>query len=448
MGKVNVSFNWETLKGEISHADGYGHIVFGAMPFNFDLSDYRRYMICRQDCHSISFRDGKITTKSNKKDWLVFNFLYMLYMITEDSLRSNTPYLKENLNLLAELFVKHAKSRIITSSYSYGPYIRLSGDSGHLWRSVDLRKYISQCFHSYDTDDITAIVAPHTIVQDIEKIYFNSVTHFSYPSVEKLFKNSNIKDMDTIQWMIENQKIIHHAYTKGIKEQEKRTQYIEELKNNIPPYLQNHYDIDEKSTYFGIEKELVRYEYVTCPSGYRYTYEAFPKKWLNDENAESFILHLISIIRGIKDISEMLNISIDFNNNYSIFNLYSIYNNLILTVLSQLDEIKNRKFKENQEKINISIEGYKIVIPTSRAECSQIGEDFKNCLGGYEWSHFLEDGKRYCGAIYKDNKPFICFDVDVSTKGVIQWLGKSNSTNKSNESKNLLRIVQDYFKNL
>lgn len=109
-------------------------------------------------------------------------------------------------------------------------------------------------------------------------------------------------------------------------------------------------------------------------------------------------------------------------------------------------------FKERQQKLpkyNKIIDGHKIelIIPYTYKDCKKIGNDFHNCFSDYEWNGYLLNGQRYGCALYKDNKPYICLDVDVKCNAIRQYLYPCNThiDRKDEIAKIVKNELQDLF---
>ena len=119
------------------------------------------------------------------------------------------------------------------------------------------------------------------------------------------------------------------------------------------------------------------------------------------------------------------------------------------------EQHKMELFKKRQQKLpqyNKIIDNHKIelVIPYTYQECQKIGEDFHNCFAEYEWSSYLSRGERYGCALYKDNKPYICLDVDVECNAIRQYLYTWNThiDRKDEIAKIVKNELQDLFDNI
>ena len=108
-------------------------------------------------------------------------------------------------------------------------------------------------------------------------------------------------------------------------------------------------------------------------------------------------------------------------------------------------------FKERQQKLpkySRIINNHKIelVVPYTYQDCQKIGNDFHNCFSDYEWSSYLATGMRYGCALYKDNKPYICLDVDVKSNVIRQYLYSWNTDVEHNDE--IAKIVKNELQNL
>jgi hypothetical protein len=88
---------------------------------------------------------------------------------------------------------------------------------------------------------------------------------------------------------------------------------------------------------------------------------------------------------------------------------------------------------------------FTVYIPKTYEECKEIGNYFHNCVGNYEWTNFLRNGRRGLFIITRksDNEKVACCDCD--DRAVIQKLQKCNTriTDKA-----ILDFINNYEKNI
>lgn len=107
------------------------------------------------------------------------------------------------------------------------------------------------------------------------------------------------------------------------------------------------------------------------------------------------------------------------------------YRTVLLEYQDFLEKTVNEKFRKNQMKYNLFFENeqYEIIVPTSREELKYFGQQFNNCLNGWEWENRLSTEK-YCVAIIRDKntkKLEVCCDMDLTNLKINQYYGKKNS---------------------
>lgn len=88
---------------------------------------------------------------------------------------------------------------------------------------------------------------------------------------------------------------------------------------------------------------------------------------------------------------------------------------------------------------------FTIYIPKTYEECKEIGNYFHNCVGNYEWTNFLRNGRRGLFIVTRksDNEKVACCDCD--DRAVIQKLQKCNNriTDRA-----ILDFIDNYEKNI
>lgn len=70
---------------------------------------------------------------------------------------------------------------------------------------------------------------------------------------------------------------------------------------------------------------------------------------------------------------------------------------------------------------------YEVEIPMSHQECVKIGNEFHNCIGGYEWNMYLHNGNRAL-VVFRDKKTSekICCDIDRISHNICQFYQPCN----------------------
>ena len=72
-------------------------------------------------------------------------------------------------------------------------------------------------------------------------------------------------------------------------------------------------------------------------------------------------------------------------------------------------------------------DNYEVEIPTTYQECANIGNEFHNCVGGFEWNVYLHVGRRAL-VVFRDKKTSekICCDIDSESYSICQFYQPCN----------------------
>lgn len=120
-------------------------------------------------------------------------------------------------------------------------------------------------------------------------------------------------------------------------------------------------------------------------------------------------------------------------------------------------QAKNLEFKEASEKFGKMQKGgnlfyendcYRINIPTTYADCLEIGKYFHNCAGGYEWNSYLANGSRYLVTVVdkRTDEQVVCCDICTKSRNIAQYLGKYNNGITKMSLKQFAKEYQAYLK--
>ena len=130
----------------------------------------------------------------------------------------------------------------------------------------------------------------------------------------------------------------------------------------------------------------------------------------------------------------------------------------LLNISQKLKEIehkfrqqeKEKLFKHNQTTLLLPYENaeYEVLIPTSYADCVQYGQQLHNCLGGYEWNNYLEDGRRVAFVVKNksNNNLVACIDLTTRALNIQQALAPCNQQIPDTTLKNFINIYVDLIK--
>ncbi len=112
-------------------------------------------------------------------------------------------------------------------------------------------------------------------------------------------------------------------------------------------------------------------------------------------------------------------------------------------------EIENKRFFENQTLYDLSFENddYKIIIPKTYQDCTEIGKTFHNCAGGWEWNTRLVNGEYFlvCVKEKKSGKSVVCVDIKKSSLTIEQYLEPFNARVIDQNLLDFRKSYQDYL---
>ena len=164
------------------------------------------------------------------------------------------------------------------------------------------------------------------------------------------------------------------------------------------------------------------------------------------------LTNIICILDDIEKFCTEMEIPItDYVKNKSYSEFLISANKLSKVYNDYKERYKFELFKKRQQKLpqySKIIDDHKIelAIPYTYQDCQKIGEDFHNCFSEYEWNNYLSIGHRYGCALYMDNHPYICLDVDVESNTIRQYLYSHNRNVRSTDE--IAKIVKNELQNL
>lgn len=90
-------------------------------------------------------------------------------------------------------------------------------------------------------------------------------------------------------------------------------------------------------------------------------------------------------------------------------------------------------------------DNYEVEIPTTYQECANIGNEFHNCVGGFEWNVYLHAGRRAL-VVFRDKKTSekICCDIDSESCTICQFYRPCNQF-VTERGHDLKKIVADWL---
>ena len=115
--------------------------------------------------------------------------------------------------------------------------------------------------------------------------------------------------------------------------------------------------------------------------------------------------------------------------------------------------IVDELIKKNQTSIPLEFEDDKFIVkvPTTYKELLAEGTALRNCLGHYEYNHFVRNGRRRIVFIRRKNFPdksYIACDIDVYTNDIQQYLRYGNETVIDTDALEFKEKYQDYLYSL
>lgn len=93
-------------------------------------------------------------------------------------------------------------------------------------------------------------------------------------------------------------------------------------------------------------------------------------------------------------------------------------------------------------------DNYEVEIPTTYQECKNIGNEFHNCVGGFEWNTYLHVGRRAL-VVFRDKKTSekICCDIDCDSCTIRQFYRPCNQS-VTERGLELRKIVANWLTSL
>ena len=156
------------------------------------------------------------------------------------------------------------------------------------------------------------------------------------------------------------------------------------------------------------------------------------------------INQLVSYYRGLKDKLRLLGME-----DFTIRNIEEDYKYISDIYDKNQRETENNYFKKNQTEHNLFFENdcYKILVPLTREELKDIGDNFHNCANGHEWNTYLKNNLRKIVAVVEkeSNKMVVCCDMNTKNLKIQQYLAPYNCSVDEKSLKDFKREYQDYL---
>lgn len=170
----------------------------------------------------------------------------------------------------------------------------------------------------------------------------------------------------------------------------------------------------------------------------------FRSKKQHDRKVANSIDNLVMQYNEIKRFSKELGME-----GYKVENIEIDYNYLKSLWEAKKAEIENKRFFENQTLYDLYFENddYKIIIPKTYQDCTEIGKTFHNCAGGWEWNTRLVNGEYFlvCVKEKKSGKLVVCVDIKKSNITIEQYLEPYNARVIDPNLLDFRKNYQDYL---
>lgn len=255
-----------------------------------------------------------------------------------------------------------------------------------------------------------------SIKKEVEAIYaeFNITEHLSY--IEMTKKTTGLSTSDFIKILRYTCREYNEYEEYRSKENKRLMELYEKLTALVPKS-----DIDNNYIYM----KLSLYEKKSLASIFYSYYE---------------------IMNELKDLCELLGCNIPNGNpkkqleylRKAAAQRYNVQDNDLQFLLAQ----SKFPFKNLTD---ILKDDYEVEIPMNHQECTKIGNEFHNCVGGYEWNMYLHDGKRAL-VVFRDKKTSekICCDIDRISHNICQFYQPCNNL-VTERGLRLKKIVADWL---
>ena len=392
------------IENGVSITTPNGHeYIYTVYPWRVDKinpADLGKTAVRNKDYNDITFNKECGTLRRTNRNVAMLNIAKLLADINRfmynDGMDEEH---KKKVILAMELAYKN---KVATFGLAYG----LSDGDRVLLRNL---KYVS-------TKNISQAIA--------KKEKYNDVAQFLQEAISLSLKNklsstilkhisltksdsSALLCQSTFNLLVKYQKEIEYMLTA----QDKKVQEIENIVNNImnsiPNYVRGWLYYKPQSV-FKIKDE------------YKKT------------NKQISLIEIIDTLKYVeRTCTEMGITNTDYIKNKSYSEFLISADELKKVYKDYLEKHKFELFEKRQQKLpkySKTIDEHKIelVIPYTFKDCKKIGEDFHNCFGAYEWNEYLITGVRYGCALYMDNTPYICLDIDIGTNVIHQYLYSHN----------------------
>ena len=426
-----ADIQFKEIKNGVAIITPNGHeYVYTVYPWRMDkidVNDLGKVSVREENYNDVTFNKGCGTVRLTKENQKLLTTAKLLANINKE-IEENNRYFGNNELLInkVKMFIELAYKNQVKefgreTDLSYDDYRRLS-----LLENIP-NKTISQIVMQNQGRNLTDILA---------ELMSTALEEGLSSTIIKQLHNMN----DQFPYLAKDDYTILKKYNKQIthmiETQDKKLQAVQNdidaIIRSIPIHLTNWLPND------AIRKALkIRGEY----------------------NIASNKISIPAILGAIEDIeyicNEMELPHMDYIKDKSYGEFEINYSHLKKEFEDFKEKHKFEMFNKRQHKLpeyNKIIDDHKIdlVIPYTYADCQKIGRDFHNCFSEYEWRNYLITGERYGCALYKDNVPYVCLDIDTRTNKIHQHLYPNNNSIglRDTIAKTVLNELQNLFNNI
>ena len=252
-------------------------------------------------------------------------------------------------------------------------------------------------------------------------IFVNYALGRTNPFLQKLCNTGRLR-YSTVGRMGELLKIANfEKCDKIVKSEYRQSEKIKETITNLPALLEQtgipHYIM-----------ENIRF----TTTGNTYTYDTIDEVYNRFAQVIYYILNDNKVI-ALKNVCQ----NTDFDNIHNIREFETRVDN-------EYHKAEQEIFVNRQSRLPAyENDTYTVYIPKSYDECKEIGDYFHNCVGHYEWTNYLRNGRRGLFIVVKksNNEKVACCDCD--EREVLQKLQKHNNRITDRD---ILNFIKDYEK--
>lgn len=253
-----------------------------------------------------------------------------------------------------------------------------------------------------------------------------NIEPFDFNDFEKIIKTPNTKPSDIVKIQYKNKGVKVEEVIRILFNSRLNNLKLTEEEQNFITMIMSHYAYGKKITSFCFE----------YPTAIRYFAQWFNDKIFKIIGTDLYLDKLFQYCEFCKEAKTEPILFDDFADSY----------NAVKSLKYKLD---NEKFRSYQLKRNLAYENefFKVIVPTTREEVEDEGRKLHNCLGGYEWHNFLQNGNRQVVFIRRKSEPkktYIACDIGRSGK-IMQYLTYCNNLVNEQDAKDFKEEYQKYL---